>query len=130
VIGFLVTVAPKKLASQELDASAEASGPHDFAVRVTRCSSKAHPRPPHPAPRFVTIASRPSEGRDGSKHAGDLGKKESRIFFAKGLDRVWRERGDLPDGSFSFVLRQEIHSRRTDIPPLPACGVETSEARS
>jgi hypothetical protein len=30
VIGFLVTVAPKKLASQELDASAEASGPHDL----------------------------------------------------------------------------------------------------
>jgi hypothetical protein len=30
VIGFLVTVAPEKLASQELDASAEASGPHDY----------------------------------------------------------------------------------------------------
>src|SRR6266545_8371714 len=34
VIGFLVTVASKKLASQELDASVEASGPHDFAVRI------------------------------------------------------------------------------------------------
>ncbi|HWJ20580.1 MAG TPA: hypothetical protein VNR65_17825 [Geobacterales bacterium] len=31
--GFLVTIAPEKLASQELDASVEASGPHDFAVR-------------------------------------------------------------------------------------------------
>jgi hypothetical protein len=31
--GFLVTVIPEKLASQELDASVEASGPHDFAVR-------------------------------------------------------------------------------------------------
>jgi hypothetical protein len=51
VIGFLATVAPEKLASQELDASVEASGPHDFAVRVTRCSSKAHPRPPHPRQR-------------------------------------------------------------------------------
>jgi hypothetical protein len=30
VIGFLVTVIPEKLASQELDASAEASGPHDL----------------------------------------------------------------------------------------------------
>ena len=38
------------LASQELDASIGASGPHDFAVRVTRCSSKAHPRPSHSAP--------------------------------------------------------------------------------
>jgi hypothetical protein len=34
VIGFLATVAPKKLASQELDASIGASGPHDFAVRL------------------------------------------------------------------------------------------------
>jgi hypothetical protein len=33
VTGLFVTVAPKKLASQELDASAGASGPHDFAVR-------------------------------------------------------------------------------------------------
>jgi hypothetical protein len=32
-IGFFATVAPKKLASQELDASVEASGPHDFSVR-------------------------------------------------------------------------------------------------
>jgi hypothetical protein len=33
--GFFVTIAPEKLASQELDASVEASGPHDFAVRVS-----------------------------------------------------------------------------------------------
>jgi hypothetical protein len=49
VTGFFVTIAPKQLAAQELDASAGASGPHDFAVRDLRCSSKAHPRPPHPA---------------------------------------------------------------------------------
>jgi hypothetical protein len=30
---FFVTVTPEKLASQELDASVEASEPHDFAVR-------------------------------------------------------------------------------------------------
>jgi hypothetical protein len=35
VIGFLATVAPEKLASQELDASVEASGPHDFSVRLS-----------------------------------------------------------------------------------------------
>ena len=40
------------LASSELDASIEASGPHDFAVRIPRRSSKAHPRPPHPIPRL------------------------------------------------------------------------------
>ena len=31
--GFFVTIAPEKLASQELDASVEASEPHDFSVR-------------------------------------------------------------------------------------------------
>jgi hypothetical protein len=37
--------------SCQLDAGVEASGPHDFAVRFKRCSSKAHPRPSHPTPR-------------------------------------------------------------------------------
>ncbi len=50
-IGFFVTIISEKLASQRLDASIGASGPHDFAVRLTRCSSIAHRRPPHPAPR-------------------------------------------------------------------------------
>jgi hypothetical protein len=34
-----------------LDASVEASEPHDFAVRITRCSSAARQRPLHPVPR-------------------------------------------------------------------------------
>ncbi len=41
VTGFLATVIPEKLASQELDTSVGASGPHDFAVRRTRHSSLA-----------------------------------------------------------------------------------------
>jgi hypothetical protein len=47
----------KKLASQELDASVGASGPHDFAVRKARRSSAqilrpALLRPSHPALTF------------------------------------------------------------------------------
>ena len=34
-----------------LNASVEASGPHDFAVRLKRPRQKRHPRPPHPASR-------------------------------------------------------------------------------
>src|SRR5712671_4904276 len=34
VNGSFATVIPEKLASQELDASTAASGPHDFAVRL------------------------------------------------------------------------------------------------
>src|SRR6266704_289360 len=64
VNGFLATVAPEKLASQELDASAEASGPHVFAVRSRAVRYRHYQRPPHPIPRFVTVMIRPSE-RDG-----------------------------------------------------------------
>ena len=34
----------------KLDASVEASGPHDFAVRVSTVRQKHQPRPPHPVP--------------------------------------------------------------------------------
>jgi hypothetical protein len=60
---LFVTVAPKKrelLAN--LTPAIGASGPHDFAVRLTRCSSKALPRPPLPAPTSVTMANAPSLG--------------------------------------------------------------------
>ena len=56
---MFATVAPKKLASQELDAGVEASGPHDFAVREKHHSSLVPPRPSHPNLTFVTIAKRP-----------------------------------------------------------------------
>jgi hypothetical protein len=56
--------------TRELDASIGASGPHDFAVRVS-IVRRAHqarptlPRPSHPARlTSVTIASRPSCGRE------------------------------------------------------------------
>jgi hypothetical protein len=35
VTGLFVTIASEKLASQKLDASIGASGPHDFAVRFS-----------------------------------------------------------------------------------------------
>src|SRR3954469_4471809 len=47
VNGFLATVAPEKLASQELDASTAASGPHDFAVRVSHARQSQLSRPSH-----------------------------------------------------------------------------------
>jgi hypothetical protein len=36
--------------SRRLDAGVEASGPHDFAVRVSAIRQARHPRPPHPTP--------------------------------------------------------------------------------
>jgi hypothetical protein len=63
VIGFLATVAGGKL--RRLDASTEASGPHAFAVRETRRSSKAHPASTASRSTFVTIASAPLSEQDG-----------------------------------------------------------------
>src|SRR6185436_15078505 len=51
VNGFLATVVPEKLASQELDASTAASGPHDFAVRFSHARLAHASRPPHPTAR-------------------------------------------------------------------------------
>src|SRR5271154_2243119 len=61
--GLLVTVTPRKRElPRNLTPATGASGPHDFAVRLTRRSSKAHPRPPLPAPTSVTMANAPSLG--------------------------------------------------------------------
>jgi hypothetical protein len=60
---LFVTVAPRKHElPRNLTPAIGASGPHDFAVRVTRCSSKAHRRPSLPAPTSVTMANAPSLG--------------------------------------------------------------------
>jgi hypothetical protein len=58
--GFLATVAPEKLASQELDTSVGVSGPHDFAVRKKAPSSIAPLASTASCPASVTISSRPS----------------------------------------------------------------------
>ena len=51
------------------------------------------PRPPHPLPRFVTIAIRPScRERTGRAGSADLPDGEREIFLSEGLD------GFLPDG--------------------------------
>jgi hypothetical protein len=62
VTGLFATVIPEKLASQELDASIGAPGPHDFAVRIARARLSRALRPPHLTATFVTIATRPSFG--------------------------------------------------------------------
>ena len=94
--GFFVTVTPEKPASHELDASVEASEPHDFAVRFRR------PRLKRPAscPASVTISSRPSVGQDGRNYKliWVFGKSE---YFCEG---GWTEESincpsDLPVGS-------------------------------
>ncbi len=56
---------PAGSSPRELDISVGMSGPHDFAVRLARHSSKAPKRPPHPAPNVHDDRETPLEqGRD------------------------------------------------------------------
>ena len=62
VTGLFATVIPEKLASQELDASIGAPGPHDLTVRIGHGRQSWPSRPSHLIATFVTIATRPSFG--------------------------------------------------------------------
>ena len=46
------------------------------------------PRPPQPAPTFVTMANAPLPGRDGGSCRGDLGLARRSIFLQARLDRA------------------------------------------
>ena len=63
--GLFATVTNELL--RQLDASVGASGPHDFAVRISVARLATLTRPPHPAPTSVTMANAPLEGRDGEE---------------------------------------------------------------
>src|SRR5205814_5943616 len=71
---------------RKLDASVEASGPHDFAVRISAVRQKHQPRPPHPVPTSVTIAKRPSCGTGWHGYTFDLGEAGTVLFLQMGLD--------------------------------------------
>jgi hypothetical protein len=60
VTGFLATVACERI--HKLDASTGASGPHDFAVRISHARPSQLSRPPHLTRAFVTCATPLSSG--------------------------------------------------------------------
>jgi hypothetical protein len=74
--------------SRQLDASVEASEPHDFAVRITRCSSTSTSASIASRPAFMTIASAPQVRRDGAGYGFDLGETRRNIFLQSGLDTL------------------------------------------
>ena len=122
---------------RRLDAGVEASGPHDFAVRISIVRLRAlssltgnppchHvraptlPRPPHPTPTFATMANAPLCGTGLIRSIPVFTKRESEKFFEKGLDsqmtklpvgQISRPVGLVPAGgqrSPSRVLRREM----------------------
>jgi hypothetical protein len=82
--GFLATVI-LGIASTDLDTSVGVSGPHDFAVRFRHLRLRHRQRPSHPAPRLLTISSRPSVEQDRGRYraVSNFGKAE--YFCAEGL---------------------------------------------
>ena len=78
---------PRRFADHftKLDASVGASGPHDFAVRLTRYSSKAPKRPPHPAPNVRDDRETPlMNGRETAALMQVIWLNcEAKYFFAK-----------------------------------------------
>ena len=74
------------IASRKLDASIGASGPHDFAVRISAARLASLPRPPHPAPNVRDDAYAPLIEAGWRINKAVSTKPRSEIFFAKGLD--------------------------------------------
>ena len=96
--GDRACLSPSSAVSRRLDAGVEASGPHDFAVRVSAARLRFLEPEPNSAPgaaastasrpASVTIASRPSEGRDGEGYIADLGPAASKISEIQKLSGV------------------------------------------
>ncbi len=80
----------------KLDAGVEASGPHDFTVRVCAVRPSAHPRPSHPAPNVRDDRETPLMW-DGTIIDMEViwGKREAKYFFKSdwtgGIELISRE---------------------------------------
>jgi hypothetical protein len=72
---------------RELDAGVEASGPHDFAVRVGTFRQSAPPASIASLPALMTLRNAPLSGWDGRPYAPDLPNGEREIFLAGGTGR-------------------------------------------
>ena len=88
----------RRLRCRKLDASVEASGPHDFAVRISnvrqRCL-RVHRIPPRvrddrDTPLLV--------GRDGTAYSFDLGQVRTKLFLKMGVDSKSRSPLICPAG--------------------------------
>jgi len=72
----------------KLDAGVEASGPHDFTVRVGTFRQIAPPASTASRPALMTLRNAPLSGRDARTNAPDLPDVLSEIFLQTGLDRA------------------------------------------
>jgi len=95
--------------------------PRQSSARCVRSQAKARPattttrptlpRPPQPAPTFVTMANAPLPRRDGGICRGDLGLARSSIFLRTGLDRANRVEVAAEN---RFCAHRKHEARRAD----------------
>ena len=88
---------------------------------------KTLPRPPHPCPTFVTIAKRPSAGRDGRINRAVSTKSRSGIFLQRGLDTPVRK---TPDGQISCSARRAAQRSAIRRSPTQSSGLRLRLTRS
>ena len=117
--GFLATVIPEKPASQELDASVGASGPHAFAVRKKALSSSALLSVHRIPPRVRDDREPPLCGTGRQGIYADLRFRKIRIFLQKTIDRgVERSRRRFArraDGTNArHILRSSLRAQRSN----------------
>ena len=89
---------------RKLDASVAASGPHDFAVRISRARQSQPSRPPHPTRAFVTCATPLSSGETGGFKSVICPTAKAEYFCSV----VWTGVGDLPAGLLCCRRRSRI----------------------
>jgi len=132
VTGFLATVAAR-IPPRHLT-PAPGRQDHTTSPSASRIARHARAqRPPHPAPRFVTLRNAPPKERDGGGYKGDLGLRKIRIFFRKGLDSQIDSRTDLPVGlhlpTTSALTPRSGHLRRRLAGPKSAATVANGPNR-
>jgi hypothetical protein len=87
---LFATVTPEKLLLlTSLNASVGASGPHDFAVREFRRSSRADLASTASRRNVRDVRNAPLIGRDARIDITDLPDGGSGIFSREGMDRFW-----------------------------------------
>src|SRR5436190_4562090 len=75
----------RQVTTCQLDASVEASGPHDFAVRISTVRQKHQPRPSHPVPNVRDDRETPlCVGRDGETYEVIWVRDERKYFSSWG----------------------------------------------
>ena len=102
---------------RKLDTSVGVSGPHDFSVRLSALRPKAHPRPPHPAPRFVTLRNAPLWDRTARvvEMICPTGKAE---YFCK---QDWIGKLLICPSGKSVDVYDHVVTRLRCFPRLPLC---------